>query len=89
MTSSMVYNANAIYEVDRLTSYNTSFERYFYAEQKSQLSKVSKIAPSCPKTYISLKPTIHVCHLQQGLGLRANLNSVGLKRDRKGTPSRG
>ena len=51
MTSSMVYNANAIYEVDRLTSYNTSFERYFSAEQKSQLSKVSKIAPSFPETH--------------------------------------
>ena len=60
MTSSTVYNVNAKYKVDRLTSCNTSFERYFYAEQKSQLSEVSKIAPSYLKTLFSTKPTTHV-----------------------------
>ena len=60
MTSSTVYNVNAKYEVDHLTLCNTSFERYFYAEQKSQLSEVSKITPSYLKTLFSVKPTIHM-----------------------------
>ena len=60
MTSSTVYNVNAKYEVDHQTSCNTSFERYFYAEQKSQLGEVSKITPSYLKTLFSVKPTVHL-----------------------------